>query len=123
MNFLEIAKIVSALLNVGFGVYTVFEPEKIAAASHYDGDNPRGRSEMRVIGGLFIGLGVGALMLGSVFQNEDTAYQVLGFAWLGAAITRAINLFLEDRTQIIDTTFWLLLAIEFFPGMILVAPN
>jgi len=123
MNFLEIAKIMCALLNVGFGVYTVFEPEKIAEASHYDGDNPRGRTEMRVIGGFFIGLGIGALMLGTLFQSNDTAYQVVGFAWLGASITRAVSLILEDRTKIIDTTFWLLLAIEFFPGLILVTPN
>jgi hypothetical protein len=78
---------------------------------------------MRVIGGFFIGLGVGALMMGSLFQGEDVAYQVVGFAWLGAAITRAINLVLEDRQQLIDTIFWLLLAIEFFPGLILIAPN
>lgn len=123
MNFLEIAKIIVALLSVGFGVYTVFEPENIAKASHFDADNPRGRTEMRVYGGFFIGMGIGALMLGSLFQDEDIAYQVMGFAWLGAAITRAINLVLEDRSQIIDTAFWLLLVVEFFPGLILLAPN
>jgi len=125
MNILEVLKIAAALLNIGFGVYVVLYPETIARYSHFSVDNARGRAEIRIaMGGFFIGMGVGALLLGSLanLDNGNIAYQVVGFAWLGGGITRLLNLTLEDTQEIVDASFWGLLASELMPGLILILP-
>lgn len=121
---LEIVKIIAALLNIGFGVYAMLQTEEIAKASRLVVDSARGRTELRVtMAGYFIGMGVGAILLGSLLQTENAAYQVIGLAWLGGAVIRLLNIVLEDRGEIIDTSFWLLMGIELAVGIILVIPN
>ena len=128
MDALEILKLLAALLNIGFGVYVVLQPDVIAKYSHFSLDDDRGQVEMRVaMGGFFIGMGMGALLLGSLLNQPDEsynnlAYQVVGFAWFGGALTRLLNLVIEDRNKIVDSSFWLLLSSELIPGIILLFP-
>ena len=128
MDSLETLKVLAALLNIGFGVYVVLQPDVIAKYSHFSIDDDRGQVEVRVaMGGFFIGMGMGALLLGSLLQQPDEsynnlAYQVVGFAWLSGALTRLLNLVIEDRNKIADSSFWLLLSSELIPGIILLFP-
>lgn len=124
MNILEILKILMALLNIGFGLFVIARPEMIASASHFTLNDARGRAEMRIaMGGFFVGMGLGALLLGSLLSQENIAYQVVGFSWLGGAATRLTNLLLEKPAQIADQSFWVLLSTEIIPGLILILPN
>lgn len=122
MELLEILKILMALLNIGFGVWSVLQPEVIAKASSYTLDNARGRTEMRILsGGFFIGMGLGAILFGSVLDSADVvAYQVVGMAWVCAAAVRLLNLAMERN--ITDRSFWVLFASELIPGVILLLP-
>jgi uncharacterized membrane protein HdeD (DUF308 family) len=124
MNVLEILKILMALFNIGFGLFAFFRPQIIATASSFEVHTARGRAELRIVsGGFFIGMGLGALLLGSILANHDAAYQVVGIAWLGGGASRLANLLMEDPRQITDRSFWMLLSSEVIPGAILLWPN
>jgi hypothetical protein len=124
-NLLEILKLLMALLNIGFGLFAIARPEVLATASHFTLNNPRGRTEFRILsGGFFVGMGVGAALFGSfIGEGSNAAYQVVGAAWLMGGATRLLNLALEDPKTITDRQFWILLASELIPGAILIAPN
>lgn len=125
MDILEILKILAALLSAGFGAFAVYQPETLARASQYSVDNARGRTELRVLGGgFFLGMGIGAILMGSVIPAEmvNEAYQVVGFSWLSAGLVRLLNLVLEAPKDILDRGFWFFLVSEIVPGAILLAP-
>jgi|GEM_PF-4435611 len=120
---LEILKIVAALFNVGFGLWVVLQPTVVAEASNFTLKDARGRAEMRIAsGGFFIGMGIGAILFGSVLGNADEAYQVIGVAWVTAGVVRVANLMLESPA-IADRSYWFLLLSELIPGIILLLPQ
>jgi hypothetical protein len=124
MNLLEIVKIVASLFNLLFGVYAIWQPEVIARASHYTLNNARGRVEARVVtGGVFVGLGIGAVLFGSILEQEDIAYQVVGVVALCSGATRLLGLLLEKPAGILDRSYWIYLASEVIIGVILLVPN
>lgn len=83
-------------------------PNLIAENSGFTLKGALGRAETRIaFGGYFIGMGVAALIL-----NEQAAYQVVGAGWLTAGVIRVINLFMEDRLELISPKWWPLLAIR-----------
>ncbi|MFP4323520.1 MAG: DUF4345 family protein [Anaerolineales bacterium] len=124
MDALEILKIIMALFYVGFGVFAVLRPDVIATHSGYSLEGAFGRAELRVLsGGFFIGVGVGAILLGSVFQQENIAYQTMGFMLVGAAVVRMLNLALEDPQQLLSRNFFIYFAAEVIPGIILILPT
>lgn len=56
-----------------------------------DFSEPRGKSEVRATyGGLFLGLGVFALV-----SQEPAAFRALGFGWLGAATVRIFSIIFD----------------------------
>ena len=58
------------------------------------GTTPMGPSEIRAASGaLFVGLGLGALLIGG-----PVAYGMVGCAWGGAAVGRATSLVLDGQT-------------------------
>lgn len=88
-----ILKTMTAVLNIAFGLYSLFQPEQIASAS--------GRKYEFRFGGFFIGFGAAALLL-----NDPEA-------------TRLLQLVMEN-SAIADRSFMALLMIESAVGLILI---
>jgi hypothetical protein len=89
----DILNIVAALLTIGFGLFGFLAPAYTAAALDLaPTQSTMGYSEMRAsVGGLFVVAGIAAIWLGS-----PTAYAMLGFAFAGAALGRAVSLVLDN---------------------------
>lgn len=85
-----------AALSIGFGtlgwLFTSYTMRTVGLA---DTGTTMGRSEVRAASGaLFVGLGVGALML-----DTPAAYMMIGAAWGGGALGRLTSLVLDGRTR------------------------
>ena len=92
---MDILNIILALVTIGFGAIGWLAPKYTMAvlniSSHTD---TMGMSEVRAsAGALFVGMGLGAIILGS-----PEAYAMIGFCWLGAAIGRATSLIIDGHT-------------------------
>lgn len=83
---------VAALLTIGFGLFGFVAPRYTAAALDLEPTaSTMGLSEMRAsVGGLFVVAGAAALWLGT-----PMAYAMIGFAYAGAALGRALSLALD----------------------------
>ncbi|MEM8578313.1 MAG: DUF4345 family protein [Pseudomonadota bacterium] len=86
---IEILNIVAALLTIAFGLFGFVAPRYTAAALDLSpGATTMGLSEMRAsVGGLFVVAGIAALLIGT-----PMAYAMIGFAFAGAALGRAVSL-------------------------------
>ena len=84
---------IAALLTIGFGLFGFLAPAYTASALDLAPTNSTmGLSEMRAsVGGLFVIAGLAAIWLGT-----PTAYAMVGFAFAGAALGRAVSLVLDD---------------------------
>jgi hypothetical protein len=93
---MDIVNIIFALLSIGLGCFGWLAPRyTLAALDLTMGDTTMGASEIRAsVGALFVGMGLGALILGS-----PEAYVMLGFCWCGAAMGRLTSLALDGATQ------------------------
>ena len=85
--------LIAALLTIGFGLFGFLAPAYTASALDLAPTNSTmGLSEMRAsVGGLFVIAGLAAIWLGT-----PTAYAMVGFAFAGAALGRAVSLVLDD---------------------------
>ena len=85
-----------ALFSIALGLFGWFAPRyTMAVVDLQPGPTPMGPSEVRAASGaLFVGLGLGALILGT-----PLAYAMVGFAWGGAAIGRLTSLLLDGQTR------------------------
>ncbi|NIN67516.1 MAG: DUF4345 domain-containing protein, partial [Anaerolineae bacterium] len=73
----------------------------------------RGITEIRaVLGALFVALGLAPLIL-----NAAAAYQVLGIAYLGVALARAVSMVVDDSVVRSNT---LSLVVEVAFGVVLI---
>jgi len=83
---------VAALLTIGFGLFGFLAPRYTASVLDLaPTDSTMGLSEMRAsVGGLFVIAGLAALWL-----NQPLAYAMLGFAFAGAALGRALSLIFD----------------------------
>ena len=88
----ETLNIIAALLTIGFGAFGFTAPNYTASALDLaPTKSSMGLSEMRAsVGGLFVVAGLAALWL-----NDPMAYVMLGFAYTGAALGRAVSLALD----------------------------
>ena len=88
----EIVNIIGALLTAGFGLFGFVAPRYTASALDLETTtSTMGLSEMRAsVGGLFVVAGLAALWL-----HTPQAYAMIGFAFAGAALGRAISLVLD----------------------------
>ena len=85
--------LIAALQTVGFGLFGFLAPAYTASALDLaPTSSTMGLSEMRAsVGGLFVIAGLAAIWLGT-----PTAYAMVGFAFAGAALGRAVSLVLDD---------------------------
>lgn len=93
---MDILNIIFALLSIGLGVFGWLAPkytmETLNLTAHTD---TMGISEIRAsAGALFVGMGVGALILGT-----PTAFAMIGFCWTGAAIGRITSILRDGATS------------------------
>ncbi|MEM1431393.1 MAG: DUF4345 family protein [Pseudomonadota bacterium] len=106
-----------ALVSIGLGLIGWFAPRyTMDVLDLQRGQSTMGLSEMRAVSGcLFVGLGGGALLLGSA-----EAYLMVGCAWGGAAVGRATSLVADDAPTRGTRIFF---AVEAAVAALLIANN
>ena len=92
---MDILNIIFALLSIGLGCFGWLAPRYTLGALDLSmGQTTMGMSEVRAsVGCLFVGMGIGALLLGS-----SEAYVMLGFCWCGAALGRLTSVVLDGAS-------------------------
>ena len=92
---MEIINYILAALSIGFGLLGWLATDyTLDVVDLKDGGSTMGRSEVRAASGaLFVGLGVGALILGT-----PAAYMMIGFAWGGGAVGRLTSIIIDGQT-------------------------
>ena len=91
---MDILNIIFALLSIALGCFGWLAPRYTMGALDMSATSgTMAISEVRAsAGALFVGMGVGALILGT-----PTAFAMLGFCWCGAALGRATSLILDGQ--------------------------
>lgn len=112
---MDIINIIFALASIGFGAFGWLAPRyTMRTLDISGGKTTMGMSEVRAsAGALFVGMGVGALLL-----TTPTAYVMLGFCWTGAAIGRLTSLAM-DGVSPKKLTFFAIEAAVGIPAIIL----
>jgi hypothetical protein len=84
--------LIATLLTIAFGLFGFLAPRYTAAALDLEPTkSTMGLSEMRAsVGGLFVFMGVAAFWL-----DQPTAYAMIGFAFVGAALGRVVSLIFD----------------------------
>lgn len=92
VSFLNILLV---LASIGLGAIGWLAPAyTMEVIDLHPGRTPMGRSEIRAASGaLFVGMGLGALYLGT-----PAAFAMIGFCWGGAAIGRATSILMDGMT-------------------------
>ena len=112
MNILLILKIIAAVGTALTGLLSLVRPTAVYGFTGLVAEGARGISEIRsVFGGLFIALGIAPFIFG------ETAYQILGFGYLGIAAVRLVSIFIDRSTE---PSNLISLAIEIVFGIILI---
>lgn len=95
------------------GTLGLLKPSMVASMVGIEAVQERGLAEVRSLyGTFFIGLGVSMLLV-----DESTGYAIVGFSWLGAAVTRLISiLFQRSRDKLNYGAFF----IEFVIALMLI---
>lgn len=93
---MDIVNYIFAALSIGLGCFGWLAPRyTMGALDLTAGDTTMGMSEIRAsVGCLFVGMGIGALILGT-----SEAYVMLGFCWCGAAAGRLTSVVLDGALQ------------------------
>lgn len=114
MPILQLLQIAAAIATIVTGLISLLRPSSVTGFTGLHPTGPRGITEIRsILGGLFIALGLAPLLL-----NTPVAYQMLGIAYLGIAVVRAVSMFVLDNSVVQSNSVSLLIEIAF--GLILV---
>lgn len=107
---MDILNIVFALISIGFGCFGWLAPKYTMGALNLEGHtDTMGMSEISASAGcLFVGMGLGCLILGSA-----DAYAMLGFCWVGAAVGRLTSCLRDGTSQ----KKWIYFAVEAGVGL------
>lgn len=113
MNLLKMLQIIAVIATILTGLLSLIVPAKIEGFTGIHPVGGRGITEIRAIfGGLFIGLGIAALLL-----DKAVAYPMLGIMYLAIAVVRAVSMLLDKS---IESSNVISLVIEIVIGVILV---
>jgi hypothetical protein len=95
MDIMAILKIIAVVLTLVTGLYSMIWPKKIKGFTGLEASSPRATTEIRaVMGGVFVGLGIAALLFPTV-----EVYKMLGIGYAAIAVIRAISM-VVDRSVI-----------------------
>lgn len=113
---IDLVNLVLALVSIGLGAIGWLAPRYTMQLLDLSADgSTMGMSEIRAASGaLFIGLGLGAIVLAT-----PLAYAMVGFAWAGAAVGRLTSIVADGATRQ-KTTFF---AVELAVAGLLLALN
>jgi hypothetical protein len=114
MSILKILQIISAVATIATGLLAAINPKGIEGFTGLTAPGARGITEFRsVFGGVFIGLGLAVLVIGT-----RDAYRTLGTMYLAIAVVRAVST-LYDKSGGVQSNI-ISLVIEVVLGVILV---
>ncbi len=109
----ELLKIISSLATIATGVFALAAPLKVRNFTGLELPGGRGITEVRaVLGGFFIALGAAPLIF-----NSNDMYLMLGIAYLGVGLVRAVSMFVDK--SLVQSNF-ISLAVEILLGIILI---
>ena len=113
---MEIINLLLGLISIALGLFGWLGPkytlDTLNLTAHTD---TMGMSEVRAsAGALFVGMGLGAMILAT-----PTAYAMLGFCWCGAAVGRLTSLMLDGQTR----KKWGFFAVEAAVGVLALVGN
>jgi hypothetical protein len=112
MTFLFWVKVIVAVATMAFGAMSIVSPSAAERFTGLTADGPRGVSEIRaVLGGLFLGLGLAALI-----YRSSAAFGTVGIGYLLIGVVRAASIYF-DRAP--TPTNWVSLAAEVVFGILL----
>lgn len=102
---IDLINILLALTSIGLGAIGWINPAYVMDMLGTEAKNgTMGLSEVRAASGaMFVGLGVGALLIGT-----PTAYAMMGIGWGFAALGRATSLALDGQSR----TKWIFFLVE-----------
>ena len=108
-------QLIAVIATILTGLVSLVNPHGIQGFTGLTAPGGRGITEIRsILGGLFIGLGIAVLLLGT----RET-YQMLGIMYLAIGVVRFVSIFL-DKSSVQSN--WISLVIEIIFGIILVQP-
>lgn len=113
---MDFVNIILAVISIGLGCFGWLAPRyTLKALDLHPGSSQMGASEIRASAGcLFVGMGIGALVLGTA-----DAYAMLGFCWCGAALGRLTSLVLDGRSR----KKWTFFVVEAIVGLLALLLN
>jgi hypothetical protein len=115
LTLVDMINMAVALLTIGLGLWAGWRPAGRCSSSTCRGPPNMAYTEVSAVSGcLFVGLGLGAMIL-----NEPVGWVVMGIAYAGAAVGRVTAIFRDDAASRQSWTFfgseaalasWLILA-------------
>ena len=113
MTILKILQLIAVILTIVTGLVSLLAPRSVQGFTGLTAPGPRGITEIRaILGGLFIGLGIAVLVLGT-----REVYQALGIMYLAIAAVRIVSIFV-DKSSVQSN--WISVAAEIVLGILLV---
>jgi hypothetical protein len=113
MTLLKILQLIAVILTIATGLLSLLAPRSVQGFTGLTAPDGRGITEIRsILGGLFIGLGLAVLVLGT-----REVYQALGIMYLAIAVVRVVSIFV-DRSSVQSN--WISFVTEVLLGILLV---
>ncbi len=113
---IKILQLIAVIATILTGLVSLVNPLSVQGFTGLTASGGRGITEIRsIFGGLFIGLGIAVLLLGT----RET-YQMLGIMYLAIGFVRIVSIFM-DKSSVQSN--WISVAAEIIFGIILVIPQ
>jgi len=112
---IKILQLIAVIATILTGLVSLVNPLSVQGFTGLTASGGRGITEIRsIFGGLFIGLGIAVLLLGT-----HETYQMLGIMYLAIGVVRIVSIFM-DKSSVQSN--WISVAAEIIFGIILVMP-